>query len=215
MKVKKSKGLLISAIIVGILTILGVVGVAGTLFIALNGYGIKIEDSVYFKQSDLIVNYSQTNPDQIESYTVKIVNTTNKEFIDYEVRLTLYIINGMIEESHYPHASTPTQIVSIKPKEEKVITLNAGFLTGIDLEGYTGESLELEYQAKKEEFNSPSYFNQIKNGKDFVGGVQQAQYILCGLAGFELLVCLIVEIILIVKYNKSGKKLIKEMISKK
>ena len=81
MKTKKSKGLLISAIIVGILTILGVVGVAGSLFIALNGYGIKIEDSVYFKQSDLIVNYSQTNPEQIESYTVKIVNTTNKEFI--------------------------------------------------------------------------------------------------------------------------------------
>ena len=37
MKVKKSKGLLISALIVGILAILVVVGVAGTLFIALNG----------------------------------------------------------------------------------------------------------------------------------------------------------------------------------
>lgn len=215
MKVKKSKGLLISAIIVGILAILGVVGVAGTLFIALNGYGIKIEDSVYFKQSDLVVNYSQTNPEQIESYTVKLVNTTNKKFIDYEVRLTLYIINASNKDNHYPHASTSTQIISIKPKEEKTITLDAGFLTVIDLNGYDSESLELEYKAKKEELNSPSYFNQIKNGKDFVGGVEQAQYILCGLAGFELLVCLIVEIILIVKYNKSGKKLIKEMLSKK
>jgi len=215
MKIKKSKGLLISAIIVGILTMLSAAGFAMILFAAITGFGIKIEDAVYFKQSDLVVNYSQANPDVIESYTVKIVNTTSKDFMDYEVRLTLYIINAPNKDAHYPHASTPTQIISINAKEEKLITLDAGFLTAIDLDGYTSESLELEYKAKKEELNSPSSFSRIKNGKDFVEGVEQGYYIICGLAGFELLVCLIVEIILVVKYNKSGKKLIKEMISKK
>ena len=61
MKVKKSKGLLISSILVGILTLVGVLGFGISLLVALTGYGIKIEDAVYFKQSDLIVNYSKTN----------------------------------------------------------------------------------------------------------------------------------------------------------
>ena len=81
MKVKKSKGLLISAIIVGILTILGVVGVAGTLFIALNGYGIKIEDSVYFKQSDLIVNYSQTIQNKLNHIQWKLLTQQTKSLL--------------------------------------------------------------------------------------------------------------------------------------
>jgi hypothetical protein len=205
--------LLVASILVGILTLVGALGFGFSLLVTLTGYGIKIEDAVYFKQSDLVVTYSQENSEIIESYTVKIVNTTNKEFVDYKVRLTLFIVNGEID--HYPHASTSTQIISVKPNEEKVITLDAGFLTAIDLEGYIGESLELEYESEKATSQNSARYNQLSNGKDFNSGVEQVYIIICCLVGFELLVCLIVEIILIVKYNKSGKKLIRTMIEKK
>ena len=116
-KTKRSKGLLIASIIVGILTIIGIFGFSFSLFATLTGLGIEITDAVYVKQSDLVIQYSQENPEEIESYIVKIINTTNKEFIDYEVRLTLYIVNGSL--NHYPHGSTATKVISIKPKEEK------------------------------------------------------------------------------------------------
>ena len=213
MKAKKSKGLLVASILVGILTFVGVVALGFSLFAVLTGYGIKIEDAVYFKQSDLVINYSQDDPNKIESYTVKLINTTNKEFLDYEMCLTLYIINGDID--HYPHASTGSKIISINPKEEKTVTFDAGFLTSISLDGYIGESLELEYKLERESVDKPADYEQIYNGKDFIKGVDEARIIVCGLIGFEFLFCLALEIMLIVKYNKSGKKLIHTLIEKK
>lgn len=184
------------------------------MFVTFTGYGIEITDAVYVKQSDLVIHYSQNNPNEIESYEVKIVNTTNKEFVDYEVRLTLYIINGSID--HYPHVSTPTQVITIKPKEEKVIVFdNVGGLTSIDLEGFYGESLELEYLSEKATSINSAYYNQFDNGKDFNAGIQTAYIIGCVLVGVKLAVCLIIETILLIKLFKPSKKLIKSMVKEK
>ena len=211
---KKSKGLLIASIVVGVLTVISVFGFSFSLFAALTSFGIDITDAVYVKQSDLVINYSQNNPNEIESYEVKIVNTTNKEFIDYEVRLTLYIVNG--SQNHYPHGSTATKIISIKPKEEKTIVFDdVGYLTTIDLDGYYGESLELEYQTEKATSDHSAFYDQFDNGKDFNGGIDKVYTIGCIISGMELLACFIVEIVLIIKYSKSGKKLIQTMIKDK
>lgn len=214
METKKSKKVLIWAIIVGVLTIIGIFGFGFSLFITLTGFGIEITDAVYFKQSDLVIQYSQEDPDRIESYSVKIVNTTNKEFVDYEVRLTLYIVNGNID--HYPHASTPTKIISIKPKEEKIIVFDdVGYLTTISLDGFDGESLELEYKIEKASSNHSAIYDQFYNGNEFKGGLEKVQIIGSIISGAELLICIIAETILLIKLIKPNKKLIKTMINQK
>ena len=210
---KRKNCLLIASMIVGFLMVIGMFVFGYSLFCLIQGYGLEITEAVYFKESDLIINYSEENPDKIESYTVKIINTSNKEFVDYQIRLTLYIVNGQI--NHYPHASTETKMISIGAKEEKTIILDAGYLTMIDLINFDGESLELEYLDQKSTASTPDHYNQFYNGKTFTNGVNEVILSICIIAGLELLACLIIEPVLIVKYVKSDRKLIKTMINKK
>lgn len=213
MKTKRSKGFLIAAIIVGVLTLLSIAGFSFSLFVALTGYGIKIENAVYFKETDTIYTYVEDTTN-IESITVTIVNTTNKEFIDYEIRLAKHIVNEYNNDNTYPTGSSSTKTITIKPKETIQVRFDK-FNSTWTKEEIENEYLDLEYKFEDATVDHPDIYNTIYNGKDFNGRVETAYIVGSVISGVEMLTCIIAEVIILVKYFKPNKKLIKTMVKDK
>lgn len=213
MEIKRSKKTLIWSIIIGVLTVISMITFAFSLLITINGWGIEIENAVYFKETDTIYNYVDGTTN-IESITVTIVNTTNKEFIDYEIRLAKHIVNEHNNDSTYPTGSSSTKIVTIKPKETLQITFDEFNWTWTK-EEIQNEYLDLEYKIEEATVDHPDVYSQIHNGKDFKGGLQTFYIIGSVFAGVGLLIFSIVEIILLVNLFNHNKKLIKTMIKNK
>ncbi len=148
-----------------IFIVFSLIGVGSSVFLMKSNMFLDLENAVYVNEEETELDCSLETGAPISSVKIKLVNISNKDFVDYKVRL-MYYNDFSPNQGSYPEGYSLYKTISIKANETKFIEFNE-----FRNVWHYNENFRISFEYEKEKdpqgnTSDTSYWQALNNGKE-------------------------------------------------